>query len=164
MDQTWRHLPAPARPIAAAASVAVTAAQARDPDALDAAVGDLAALDPAQSGLILGTTVRLLLEDAHPDGLDGEAVRDVLERCVRGAAPWQPEIDPHVVLLLLAGALGVLEEDETPPPKPDVLARHTALLLADLLGPHPAGTGESRPAAPWFTAALTEIERAQIND
>jgi hypothetical protein len=156
MDQNWRHLPPPARPIAAAAATAVVAAQSRDPVALDRAVDDLAALDPAQSGLILGVVVRLLLEDGHPDGLDGEAVREVLERCVRTAAQWQPEVDPHVVLQLLAGALGVTEEDGAPAPKPDVLARHAALLMADLLG--------SRPAPPFLTAALADIERAQLND
>ncbi len=156
MDQNWRHLPAPARPIAAAASAAVEAAQSRDPAALDHAVDGLAALDAAQSGLILGVAVRLLLEDGHPGGLDGEAVRDVLEQCVRDAARWQPEVDPHVVLLLLAGALGVLEEDGAPPPKPDVLARHAALLIAGLLG--------ARPVAPVLTAALADIERTQLND
>jgi hypothetical protein len=156
MVQNWRHLPAPARPIAAAATAAVAAAQARDADALDDAVAGLASLDPAQSGLILGTTVRLLLEAAHPDGLTGDEVRDVLERCVRGAAPWQPEVDPHVVLLLLAGALGVLQEDGAPAEKPDVLARHAALLMADLLGP--------RQVPPFLTAALAEIEHTQLND
>jgi hypothetical protein len=156
MEQNWRHLPPPARPIAAAATAAVDAARHRDAAALDAAVADLAALDPAQTGLILGTALRLLLEDTHPDGLDGDAVRDVLQRCVREAAVWQPEVDPHVVLLLLAGALGVGAEEDTPPPKPDSSARHAALLLADLLGP--------RPLPPVLTAALAEIKRAQLND
>jgi hypothetical protein len=156
MAQNWRHVPPPARPIATAATAAVTAAQARDPAALDQAAGELAALDQAQTGLILGVALRLLLEQGHPDGLDGAAVRDVLERCVRSAAAWLPDIDPHVVLVLLAGALGVLEEDETTPPKPDALARHAALLLADLLGP--------RPLPPVLTAALSEIERTQLND
>jgi hypothetical protein len=157
MEPNWRHLPSPARPIAAAACVAVEAAQHRDEEALAAAADDLAALDPAQTGLVLGTFVRVLLEDTHPDGLDGEAVRAVLERSVRSAASWQPEVDPHVTLLLLAGALGVTEEgDETPPPKLDVLARHAALLTADLLGP--------RPARPFLDATFTEIERAQLND
>ena len=89
----WRHLPAAARPIAAAADAAVTAARDRDGEAMDAAVGDLAALDPAQVGLILGTTVRLLLEDQHPDGLTGDDIRAVLQSCVRGAAEWQPDVD-----------------------------------------------------------------------
>jgi hypothetical protein len=156
MDQTWRHLPAPARPVAAAATAAVEAARRREREALDDAVADLAGLDPATSGLILGTAVRLLLEETHPDGLDGEAVRTVLERSVRGAIDWQPDIDPYVVLLLLAGALGVAEEDGTPPPRPEVLARHAALLMADLAGP--------RPIEPVLTAALGEIARVQLND
>lgn len=157
MELNWRHLPPPARPIAAAASAAVDAAQRHDDDALAAAVGDLAALDAAQTGLVLGTVVRLLLEDGHPDGLDGESVRDVLEHCVRTAAEWQDDVDPHVVLLLLAGALGVLaEDDDAPKPEPGVLARHAALLMADLLGP--------RPVPPFLTAALGEIERTQLND
>ncbi|GIE93942.1 hypothetical protein [Paractinoplanes rishiriensis] len=156
MEQNWRHLPPPARPIAAATSTAVEAAQRQDAEALGDAVRDLAALDPAQTGLILGTAVRLLLEDRHPDGLDGDAVRDVLETCVRSAAVWQPEIDPHVVLLLLAGALGVSDEDGAPPPKPDVSARHATLLLAHLLA--------ARPVPPVLVAALAEIERTQLND
>ena len=156
MTNDWRHLPAPARPIAAAADAAVAAATARDREALTDAVSVLAAQDPPQTGLILGTAVRLLLEDTHPDGLDGDDVRAVLEQCVRSAAEWQPDVDPHVVLLLLAGALGVLEDDGEPPPKPDALARHAALLLASLL--------RQRPMAGYLTAALAEIERAQLND
>ena len=156
MDQIWRHLPASARPIARAATAAAVAARARERDALDDAVDDLAGLDPARTGLILGTAVRLLLEETHPDGLDGDAVRTVLERSVRSALDWQPEVDPHVVLLLLAGALGVAEEDDAPPPKPEVLGRHAALLMADLLG--------QRPIEPVLTAALEEIARTQLND
>jgi hypothetical protein len=156
MDQTWRHLPAPARPIAAATTDAVSAARHRERDALDDAVEVMAGLDPARTGLILGTAVRLLLEETHPDGLDGDAVRAVLESTVRAALDWQPEVDPHVVLQLLAGALGVIDEEEPAPPKPDVLARHAALLLADLAG--------ERPIEPVLTAALAEIERTQLND
>jgi len=156
MTQPWRHLPVAARPIAAAADAAVAAARAHDGVAFGAAVGDLAAHDPAQVGLILGTAVRLLLEDTHPDGLGGDDVRDALERCVRAAAGWQPDVDPHVLLVLLAGALGVLEDDGTPPPEPQALARNAALLLTDLLGP--------RSAPDYLTATLLEIERAQLND
>jgi hypothetical protein len=156
MNHHWRHLPAPARPIAAAGTAAVTAAQAHDGEALDAAVADLAALDPAPTGLVLGTATRLLLERAHPDGLDADAVREVLTRCVRAAASWHPGTDPQVVLYLLAAALGVLDEEATPAPKPDELARHAALLLADLLG--------AQPPRELFIAALTEIEHTQLND
>jgi hypothetical protein len=156
MTDMWRHLPAPARPIAAAADAAITAARDRDREALAEAAGDLAALDAAQVGLVLGTTVRLLLEDRHPDGLTGDDVRAVLTSCVTAAAEWQPEVDPHVVLFLLAGALGVLEEDGGPPPPPGELARHAALLLADQLG--------QRPARVHLDRAMTEIEQTQLND
>ncbi|MDI6097836.1 hypothetical protein QLQ12_04385 [Actinoplanes sp. NEAU-A12] len=152
MTDSWRHLPAPARPIAAAATSAVAAAQAHDTAALDEAAATLAALDPAQTGLVLGTAVRLLLEDGHPDGLTADDVRAALTGCVRS---W-PQADPQVVLWLLAGALGVLEEDGTPGPKPGALAWHAAVLIADLLA--------GRPVAPWWTAALGEIERSQLND
>lgn len=156
MDKTWRHLPAPARPVAAATAAAVIAARSREREALDDAVRDLAALDPAATGLILGTAVRLLLEETHPDGLDGEAVRSVLDHSVRTGLDWQPEVDPHVVLQLLAGALGVTDEDGAPLPEPEVRARHAALLLADLAGP--------RPIEPVLTASLDEIARVQLND
>ncbi|GAA4956454.1 hypothetical protein [Actinoplanes utahensis] len=152
MTENWRHLPAPARPIAAAATAAVEAVRAADREALDEAAADLAALDPAQTGLVLGTAVRLLLEDGHPDGLAAEDVRAALASAVRS---W-PEADPQVVLWLLAGSLGVLEEDGTPGPKPGALARNAAVLLADLLA--------GRPIGPWWTAALAEIERVQLND
>ncbi|GAA1632718.1 hypothetical protein [Actinoplanes couchii] len=152
MTDTWRHLPAPARPIAASATAAVAAVRAGDTAALDEATAVLAALDPAHTGLILGTTVRLLLEDRNPDGLTADDVRAALASAVRS---W-PDADPPVVLWLLAGALGVLEEDGSPAPKPDALARHSAVLIADLLA--------SRPIAPWWTAALAEIERSQLND
>jgi hypothetical protein len=152
MSQSWRHLPPPARPIAAATVTAVEAVRAGDETALDDATAGLAALDPAQTGLILGTAVRLLLEDRNPDGLTADDVRAALAGCVRS---W-PTADPQVVLWLLAGALGVLDEDGVPAPKPDELARHAAILLADLLA--------GRPVEPWLTASLTEIEQSQLND
>lgn len=156
MTTSWRHLPVAARPIAAATEAAVTAARARDSEAMEKAVGDLGASDPAQVGLILGTGVRLLLEDQHPDGLTGDDVRAVLQSCVRTAAEWQPAVDPHVVLILLAGALGVQDDDGEPAPGPEVLARHAALLIADQLG--------ERSIRDCLDRALAEIERAQLND
>jgi hypothetical protein len=169
MTQNWRHLPAPARPIAAAAVAAVEAARAHDKDALADTTDGLAAQDPTLVGLILGTTVRVLLEDTHPDGLDGDDVRATLERCVRASLPWQPDVDPHVLLILLASALGVYEDDGEPPPKPDTLARHAALLMADLIGDPPSPDADSdsdldERTAGYLTRALAEIERAQLND
>lgn len=154
---TWRHLPAPAQAIAVAASDAVAAAQERDRDALETAVGPLAAADG--SGLVLGAVVRLLLEEAHPDGLGGDDIRRVLEECVRAATVWEPAVDTHLLLTLLAGALGVHDPDEQAPrPAPDAVARHGALLVAHLLA------ATRRPFAGYLTAAFAEIERTELHD
>ncbi|MFF5053288.1 hypothetical protein ACFY1S_08925 [Micromonospora sp. NPDC000663] len=157
MSVTWRHLPASAREVAGAASDAVQAAKIQDNEAYDVATGRLATAE--RSGLVLGSVVRLLLEATHPDGLDGDDVRQVLQRCVRAAAPWRPDVDPHVVLVLLAGALGVYDpgEDDSPP-DPAALARHGPLLVADLL----AVTG--RPLDGYLSAAFAEIERTETQD
>ncbi|MFI1989568.1 hypothetical protein [Actinoplanes sp. NPDC020271] len=152
MTDTWRHLPSPARPVAAAVTAAVDAVRKGEAEALDDAVAGLAALDPAHTGLILGTTVRLLLEEGHPDGLAADDVRDALASCVRA----HPGADPQVVLWLLAGALGVLDEEGAPAPPPEALARNAALLLTDLLAGRDLGV--------WLTTALTEIQHTQLND
>ncbi|GGS03552.1 hypothetical protein GCM10010169_55350 [Micromonospora fulviviridis] len=157
MTSTWRHLPAPAREIAQAATEAVGAAQARDAGAYQPAVERLAAADRA--GLVLGGVVRLLLEEGHPDGLDGDDVRQVLERCVRSTAAWLPDVDPHVLLVLLASALGVYDPgDDDAPPDPATIARHAPLLVADLL----AATG--RPLADYLSAAFAEVARTELQD
>ncbi|WP_089157566.1 hypothetical protein [Micromonospora sp. NBS 11-29] len=157
MTTTWRHLPAPAREIALTATDAVAAARARDADAYAPAVERLAAADRA--GLVLGGVVRLLLEEGHPDGLDGDDVRQVLVHCARSAATWWPEVDPHVLLVLLAGALGVYDPgDDESPPEPAAVARHAPLLVADLL----AVTG--RPFADYLSAAFAEVARTELHD
>ncbi|MEU4478091.1 hypothetical protein AB0F68_08540 [Micromonospora sp. NPDC023966] len=157
MTTTWRHLPAPAREIAQAATEAVGAAQGRDAGAYEPAVERLAAADRA--GLVLGGVVRLLLEESHPDGLAGDDVRQVLERCVRSTATWLPDVDPHVLLVLLASALGVYDPgDDDAPPDPGAIARHAPLLVADLL----AATG--RPLADYLSAAFAEVARTELQD
>jgi hypothetical protein len=129
-------VPATARPIADAADDAVLAAGAQDAPAFDAAIGRLAGYDPAQVGLLLGTVVRHALEEGHPDGLDSDDVRDTLAAVVTGALQWQDAVDPQMVLLQLAGALGVHEPDpDEPSIKADVAARHGVLLVAQLVDP-----------------------------
>jgi hypothetical protein len=146
MDQTWRHLPVTARPIATAVEAAVTAAAVQDDGALAAAADRLAALEPVRVGLVMGTAVRLLLEERHPDGLTGDDVRSVLTRTVAE----HPHADPQVVLALLAGALGVSEAE--PPIEPATSARHAAYLLT--------GT----PIRPLIERAMKEIEQARLDD
>ncbi len=135
----------------------MTAAGARDAEAYPPTVARLTAAD--RSGLVLGGVVRLLLEETHPDGLDGDDVRQVLERCVRSSAAWWPDVDPHVALVLLAGALGVYDPaDDDAPPDPAAIAGHAPLLVADLL----AVTG--RPLADYLTAAFAEVARTELHD
>jgi hypothetical protein len=155
MTSAWRQLPPAARAIAMAATEAVDAARARDKDAYAAAADRLAALDPAQTGLVLGGVVRALLEDLHPDGLDGDDVRAALEHAVRSAAEWQ-EVDPQVMVVLLVGALGVHGQDEEAPVAPRTLAGHAPLLIVDLL--------QSRSFSRYLQGAFAEIERSQVND
>lgn len=156
MTNPWRDLPAPARPIAAATAAAVAAAKEQNAENLAAAVAELTAQDQAQTGLILGTAVRVLLETRHPDGLDAGDVRGVLAGTVRAASAWCPGVDPHVTLYLLANALGVWEDDGEPAPKPDRLGLHAALLLDHLM--------VSEKIESVLTATLAEIQRAQLND
>src|SRR3546814_10593408 len=74
--------------ISRAAGAAVAAAAVRDLAAFKRAAGELAVRNPEQVGLVLGAVVRMLLEESHPDGLAGEDVQAVLERCARTAAGW----------------------------------------------------------------------------
>ncbi|WP_410822246.1 hypothetical protein [Micromonospora sp. 050-3] len=157
MTGTWRHLPATARAIAWTATTAVAAAQARDGQAYDEAVGGLAADE--RSGLVLGAVVRLLLEESHPDGLAGDDIRKVLTHCVQESTRWRTDVDPHVVLVLLAGALGVYDPDgDESPPDATALARHAPLLVADLL------TATNVPLDDYLAAAFAEIERTERQD
>lgn len=154
-------LPAAARAISVAFTEAVDAARAADGRALDEAVDRLAAQDPERVRLVLGWVVRSLLESRHPDGLDGEDLRAVLERCVRSGAGWESDVDPEVLVVVLTGALGLFDPDEQPrPPGPPQVARQAALLTADLLTAGlPPGAG--RPLAPYLEASFAELARAE---
>ncbi|WP_290863193.1 hypothetical protein [Hamadaea sp.] len=129
-----RDLPPVARSMAAA-SAAVTAALAADPDELRTAAADLAAFDPSLTGPLLGDVLRMLLEESHPDGLDADDLRSVLETTTKAALAWLPEADPEVLLVILAGALGVHPEeaDGIARPPARAVALHAPLLIAGLL-------------------------------
>jgi hypothetical protein len=153
--RTFRELPGPARAIAETTTETVTAARKRDLPAFEKAAGQLAALDPEQVGLVLGAVVRSLLEDRNPDGLTGDDIRNVLDHSARSALEWCPRVDPDVLLMLLAGALGVHpDQDESPPPAGAAVAWHAPLLVADLLG-------HGRPLAAYLHDAFAEIARAE---
>jgi hypothetical protein len=143
-------VPGPAAALAEGVTAAVDAARRADTDALRAAVERLSTVDSGRSAVALGWAVRMLLEERHPDGLDGEDLRAVLTGC---AAAWPSEVDPSVVLVLLTGALGLSDPDEEPSVDPAAVARNAALLLAYLL--------DGRPPGPYLDAALAELERAE---
>lgn len=166
MSWSPRELPEPARSIALAVTASVAAAAATDAESFAAATATLAALDPEQVGLVQGAVVRSLLEDLHPDGLAGEDVQEALTACVRSAIGWVPELEPHALVVVLTGALGVhpapdsdLDPDDRPPKvTPADLARHAPLLIAELL----AAGGRRLP--PYLAAAFLDIRRAELQE
>jgi hypothetical protein len=157
MNMTWHHLPAPARTIAVAAVDAIDATREQDSDRFDASVHRLTTVDG--TGLVLGGVVRLLLEDHLRDGLDSEDIRRIIDDCVAANRGWQPSVDPDILLVLLAGALGIHDRDEDAAPiRPDSLAQHTALLIARL------SIAAPRPIEAYLTSVFAEIERGELHD
>jgi hypothetical protein len=136
----------------------VNAAQSADREGFESATERLIALDRGGAGRVSAAqagVLNQLVEQRHPDGLDGEDARAVLEHAARATLPWLPSLDVNILLTVLAGALGVLDPDAEPyPASPLELARHASILIADLLGP-------SADAQPLVDAAIAEIHRAQ---
>jgi hypothetical protein len=153
-----RDLPPAARAVATRVSAAVSAAGATDAEDLRAAAADLEALDAAHVSVVLGAVIRMLLEEQHPDGVDGDDLRSVLDGCTRWAIGRLPETDPEVLLVLVAGALGVHPEeaDGIARPNPAVIALHAPLLVAYLLGP--------KKVDRYVSQAYAEIARAEVMD
>jgi hypothetical protein len=112
---SWKELPGPARAIGTAISQAVAAAGDQDWEGYQAVAAEQALTAGEQSGQVLGALVRSLLEDQHPDGLDGDDIRVVLGRCYLGAAQWLPveRLDVHTLTAVLASALGIHEPGVT---------------------------------------------------
>ncbi len=112
---SWRDLPGPARRIGATISAAIDAARDGDREAFVTASAEVAALPADQTGIVLGAIVRSLLEDQHPDGLDGDDMHAVLARCFRGAVAWLPfeSVDVQVLVAVLSSALGIHEPGVT---------------------------------------------------
>ena len=79
----------------------------------------------------------------------------MLEHAARAVTRWLPDLDVNLLLVVLAGALGVLDPDADPyPAAPAALARHATVLIATLLS-----ADDAVPAL--VAAAIGEIERAQ---
>ncbi|MFC4586050.1 hypothetical protein [Sphaerisporangium corydalis] len=155
MVDSWRGLPRPARVVAEAADEAVAAALSRDPEAYRLAAARLAGLGSEHVGLVLGTVVRSLLEDAHPDGLTVDDVQAVVGRCARAAFAWFPDVDADVLVMLVAGALGVHQAEPDFQLDGKDVTRQAPLLIADLL----AASGQRFDRR--LSAAFADLARSQ---
>jgi hypothetical protein len=134
-------------------SAAVEGARRRDPVAFVEAAHRLAGLDADQVGVVQAATIRSLLEQEHPDGLAADDVRDLLIRCERGAE-WFPAFDPAALLLVLSGALGVIDPEQKSPTGRQVLAMHACVVIADL-------SHDSKSVGVQLDSAVQEIRRAE---
>jgi hypothetical protein len=171
---TLSDLPPAARAIASATTDAIAAAQAGDTAAFDDACGQLLLADPEHTRVILGDTVRLLLEEVLPDGVDGDDLREIIHRSARAATPWFPNVDPGVMVVVLSSALGIHPDtppdpstgerapdlddpwDAVPPrPSASAVTQHAVVLLADLL------SVRGRPLRGYLEAAFTEMARRE---
>jgi hypothetical protein len=143
--------PRSVRVISESVTAAVGAARAASGEGFAEAVGRLSTVDPQRVAVVLGWVVRSLLEELHPDGMDGEDLRAVLTGCA--AVAGASDVDPSVLLVVLTGALGMSDPDEQPAVPPEEVARNATLLITYLLGPRPLGG--------YLDAAFAELERAE---
>jgi len=131
---------------------AVAAAAAQQLEPLHAAS---AAKDPERLAIVQGSVVRTLLEQLHPGGLSSADAQETIQRCARAAAPWYPDLDPNLLVLVLMGALGATDPTDGPQPNHTAISEHAALLIADLLAV------ADEPLDGYLSFALAEIERAE---
>jgi hypothetical protein len=147
-------VPAPVRAVLQAVLEAAHAVQAQDAEGFAATELRLAIADPELVRLLLGGAVRTALERTHAQGLDGDDARDLLERCVRSALAWLPDVEVPALIVVLTGALGMQDPDEEQPLPPATIAVHAVLLLAEL----GAGPGQVRQD---LDVAVAELARHQ---
>ncbi len=149
--------PSSALAIATATDAALLAVRTGDADTFDAATIELAALPFEQVVSVHFRIVRELMELVLPDGLEGDDVQDVLQRCARSAAAWWPNLDVGTLAIVLTGALGVGEVDETTTSardRPGTLAS-AILVIADL------GAAANTKTTSYIARAISDIARAE---
>jgi len=144
------HWPTIAREIAHATETALSAARADDEPAFADAVSALVELPYEQVTVVHSGMMRELLEELHPDGLAGEDVQAVFERCARGSV----QATPDALVAVLTGALGVTDPD-APKARPEQYLTAGIVVLADLLA-----TRKVEPRQ-YIRRAVGEIEREQ---
>lgn len=106
---TWPlRWPASARDVADGIVRLSAALRDSDADAVDDAVSELASQNGVRVEDVYAAILRMLLEAAHPDGLDGDDVGAV----VREAAAKDTGSDPSDVVAVVLGTLGVHPEPE----------------------------------------------------
>jgi hypothetical protein len=90
-------------------------ATAADRETYQQSIAELAALPAEQTGLVLAAVVRMLLEEQHGGGLDGDDIREVLVRCRADAGSWLPatSVSSTVLIAVLSSALGIHEAGVT---------------------------------------------------
>ncbi len=153
------HWPRTPREIAAATADALAAARSESAEAFDEAISVLVDLPYEQVTAVHAGMVRELLEELHPDGLSGEDVQAVLERCVRSGLRWLPSLQPDAAVTVLTGALGVSDPDaERPTISAGQYLAAGVLVVADLVA--------ARRVAPepYLRRAVSEIERAETQE
>jgi hypothetical protein len=155
MTADYRSWPGPARTMALAVDAAVSAAQSGDAAAFTDATASLRRVDREQLAVFLGAITRDLLERSHPDGLDSEDAEQVLQSCIRSAAPWYEPVDSDSLAGALTGALGIGDPDESPQPDGTAVVTHGLLLIADQLKILAQGL------PPILDCALHDLMRAQ---
>lgn len=126
-------VPPSGRAIRDAVTAAVAAVANQDPAALHDAGARLRAGDELQARDVLHVLTLGLIEQAFPDGLDGDDVRTLLSDVLRPTAAWLPDLDSHSVVLVLAGTLAVLDPD-APPAGTEAVVIAYALAVNHLLG------------------------------
>jgi hypothetical protein len=155
MTAGYRSWSGPARAMALAVDAAVSAAQSCDAAAFTDATANLSRVDREQLAALLGAITRDLLERSHPDGFDSEDAEQVLQSCIRSAAPWYEAVDSDALVGALTGALGISNPDEPPQPDGTAVVTHGLLLIADQL------KILAQELPPILDCALHELMRAQ---
>ena len=150
------QLSGPLQALARALTDAVQAAARADAAAFDDATARLTRYDPDHVRRLLSAVLRPLLEQTHPDGVDGDDLVAVLEECSRATVTWWPRVEPVALAVVLTGAFGiqVAAREELPVRLEDADVTRHAVLLADHLL-----RSAARPLKPLLDNAFAEIAR-----
>ena len=162
LTEEWRttmwpnEWPAIPRAIAMATYGAEAAARAGSSDEFGTAIAELSALPFEQVAAVQFRVIRELLETLHPDGLDGDDVSEVLRHCARAAAPWWQGLDVQFLAVVITGALGVAEVEETPRGRDHrVVIESSVLVIVDLAATAKVATKD------YIARAVGDIARAE---